>query len=359
MCTGSEGVALALCWTLRAEMMGKVAGPSGKQASLVTLLERLAGGMACSDRRDRVFALLGLASDANALGVEADYRKSYDEVLVDVTVRIIQQGNLYPLSVWTHKNLDAGQCLPTWVCRWPSVGEEQSLIFGGNAAGQMSADVRFSADRRCMHVSGTRVARILQPTLGFNFGLSRPLSVAELAQLVQLESVISTARTHLSTSIQHRSTADATLVHTILAGSVGLDIDSEGNQMMTAFLALVAMLRRHQQQLGEEDAKIELTTLIDSLPEDQKEHAYVIIRYEKTYGRVICFADCGRICLAPAQAQVGDIVAVFGSGHNLYVIRPAGNNYRYVGDAYMYGLMNGEAMEKDGWEKAIETFSLV
>jgi hypothetical protein len=75
--------------------------------------------------------------------------------------------------------------------------------------------------------------------------------------------------------------------------------------------------------------------------------------------RGICLTDNHRICLAPGHIQEGDIIVVFRGAPNLYVILPSGHGYLYVGDAYMYGVMDGELTEKEGWENSIEEFTLV
>ena len=66
----------------------------------------------------------------------------------------------------------------------------------------------------------------------------------------------------------------------------------------------------------------------------------------------------------PEHAEVGDRVVLFGDGRQLYVLRPekdgegGGKGYMYVGDAYMSGYMDGEAIEKEGWEGGIEVFEV-
>jgi hypothetical protein len=45
------------------------------------------------------------------------------------------------------------------------------------------------------------------------------------------------------------------------------------------------------------------------------------------------------------QAEKGDLVAAFEGTDRLFILRPAGERYRLVGDAYVDGLMEGEAYE--------------
>lgn len=65
-------------------------------------------------------------------------------------------------------------------------------------------------------------------------------------------------------------------------------------------------------------------------------------------------------CLVPRITTAGDIaVWITGSDHPT-ILRPHGNNYEVLGYAYMYGIMDGEAMEAWKADGAyVETFSLI
>ncbi|KAK5720306.1 hypothetical protein LTR15_007580 [Elasticomyces elasticus] len=52
----------------------------------------------------------------------------------------------------------------------------------------------------------------------------------------------------------------------------------------------------------------------------------------------------GRIGLGPKVARPGDIVAVVRGGPKPYVLRPHGEEYQYIGAAYVPGIMRGEAV---------------
>jgi hypothetical protein len=60
----------------------------------------------------------------------------------------------------------------------------------------------------------------------------------------------------------------------------------------------------------------------------------------------------GRIGLGPTDLRSGDIVCVLYSGSLLYVLRyePGSVITRLVGDAYVHGLMSGEALSLENRE---------
>ncbi|KAF9499148.1 HET-domain-containing protein, partial [Pleurotus eryngii] len=66
-----------------------------------------------ADRRDRIYGLLGLACDADTLGIEVDYTKTWEEVYTDATKRIINRGKIDVLSMVEYPKTSSR--LPSWV----------------------------------------------------------------------------------------------------------------------------------------------------------------------------------------------------------------------------------------------------
>jgi hypothetical protein len=63
------------------------------------------------------------------------------------------------------------------------------------------------------------------------------------------------------------------------------------------------------------------------------------------YGRAFCVTLNGRVCNAMNQPEKGDQIAAFEGADRLFILRPVGKRYRLIGDAYVDGLMKGEAYE--------------
>jgi hypothetical protein len=71
--------------------------------------------------------------------------------------------------------------------------------------------------------------------------------------------------------------------------------------------------------------------------------------------RRFCRTKTGRLCSMPDSIEVGDKVCLFHGGPFAYAIRPCGDGqYKFIGEAYLDGFMDGEAMELD-----IETETIV
>jgi hypothetical protein len=60
---------------------------------------------------------------------------------------------------------------------------------------------------------------------------------------------------------------------------------------------------------------------------------------------VWCMTESGRLCRAAEGVQVGDFVTVLYGGAYLYILRSCANQFNLVGDAYIHGLMEREAVD--------------
>jgi hypothetical protein len=85
---------------------------------LITYLERHRNFLA-TDPRDKVFAMLGIATDVSSrkFKVEADYSKNTKEVYLNLAKGMIESGNLYPLDIPRMIETDSA-FLPSWVPNW-------------------------------------------------------------------------------------------------------------------------------------------------------------------------------------------------------------------------------------------------
>ncbi len=62
-------------------------------------------------------------------------------------------------------------------------------------------------------------------------------------------------------------------------------------------------------------------------------------------GRSFCVTLNGRVCSAMNQPEKGDQIAAFEGADRLFILKPVRERYRLIGEAYVDGLMKGEAYE--------------
>lgn len=82
------------------------------------LLEVARQHTCASDPRDMVFALSGLASDWEELGIETDYSRPYEDVYIEVARQYIERGELSLLYQAQDRSLGVMTTLPSWAPDW-------------------------------------------------------------------------------------------------------------------------------------------------------------------------------------------------------------------------------------------------
>jgi hypothetical protein len=70
--------------------------------------------------------------------------------------------------------------------------------------------------------------------------------------------------------------------------------------------------------------------------------------------RVFAATKAGHWCLVREDARIGDVVVVINGAEVPMLLRPNGNGYRFVGECYVHGFMDGEAYAPDKKLKVME-----
>jgi hypothetical protein len=73
---------------------------------------------------------------------------------------------------------------------------------------------------------------------------------------------------------------------------------------------------------------------------------YLHEAHSMSYRRAFITMTKGNMGLAPNAAQPGDVVCIFFGCKVPYILRPVGEHYLFIGDAYIHDIMDGEAMEQ-------------
>lgn len=79
-----------------------------------------------------------------------------------------------------------------------------------------------------------------------------------------------------------------------------------------------------------------------------------------SYSRAMFVSESGYIGQGPRCLQTGDIICILYGGIVPFILRPEGHNFLLVGEAYVYGIMDGEAVQNDHkWGMEPEEFVIV
>ncbi|KAG4429435.1 hypothetical protein IFR05_015087 [Cadophora sp. M221] len=306
-----------------------------------------------TDPRDKVFALLGLASDT--LGIKADYSTDVNEVFTDAAVRIINERENLDIicqSQWqSFSNPKRRQGLPSWVpdFSWPGKGTflfAQRAIFG---SGRPKCKIPAQLKAGKMSLNGFLISPLslyiddFPPPIKNKYGY---LNVEETWAVVLgwwNKPLVSEEQSKL------------------------------GEDFFQAFWRTIAadrkrpylqsMRRLSEGDIAEDNALI--CAIQDGVEEPEKlgdMHCYSMI-WEMLESWRFCLTDSKHFSMIPSGSESGDIIVVLDGAKVPLVLRPVPRNdspdasvFSVVGGAYVHGLMDGEAIT-GGFEERAFTIS--
>ena len=301
--------------------------------ALLEALHRLRN-LRSSDARDKVYAPRNVASNLPLNMLVPDYRKSVKDVFIDVarTAMAMSDGSLDFLGYSCRPAEDAlhmGEIhtdLPSWIPDWRYRMEiwplsnshgldakDQKVIYRASGSDASIASI----DDDSLQVYGYPVDKI----------------------------------TWIS-SIWETDYFDCTYVKSWARGMDGSAMYNAGGTVSEAFnRTLVADISLDNRGRRARGAAVNWA-LVEGLPghgdhllKERMEAAITMC----SYGRRMCKTDKGYLGLVPAAAKIGDAIALFLGASVLHVLRKAQENqYHYVGESFVNGLMDGEIMSWPG-----------
>ncbi|KUJ08181.1 HET-domain-containing protein [Mollisia scopiformis] len=313
-------------------------------------------GKLATDPKDKVYALVGVSSSRNNFG-EIDYSQSERDIFTHTARHIISMSQ--KLDVIVVKQHDDNQYdLPSWVPDWTRPRKMQEAVGIGlhhhqpefQAAGDTVADVHFSSDGNGLSTTGLILDTI--KTVGMPYRKSgSPSDVGPALEIFHdwwnlfvgthsnsltsqavFGRTISCGNWDFEDEDMYASKLEAifTLSDEVLSGSdmLRLDPPSRSSTMVNS----VGSIADDDEQLdGDDDEeKTQLSTMLSA--------GLMMNR------RRLLLSMEGLVGLAPLNAMEGDIICVLFGCRFPVVLRPVSGHYVVIGEAYVDGFMNGEAM---------------
>jgi Heterokaryon incompatibility protein (HET) len=339
-----------------------------KYSDRTTLLKLLSFSkeMTASDPRDRIYALLALASDALELP-RPDYTLSVAAVYESFAAALIDKGygpDILALASSGAKN----HSYPSWVPAWEqtSVGlrlQELSTFSAGRDLGLFNV----SAGTSILSTQGLIVDTILKVLPPHIERASNDIAMfaelfAELLKLVRSTSTaIRTDPAVLESPFSYSSVADLHLIliqHLVLDYNGGtffdesLPIDKfqfDGHfkrELSTPEAPLLDADPSH-----DEDSDTLSEVLSDHLRRIHRQKGFYVFGCLQKIAQRGRFAITvtGRLCLLLTHAQAGDRIAIILGCRAPYVLRGDGDRFFDIGETYIRGLMHGEALDDESY----------
>ncbi|KAI0546654.1 heterokaryon incompatibility protein-domain-containing protein [Xylaria curta] len=312
----------------------------GRQSRLLDVLARFRY-TAATDPRDKIYGLLGLASDSH--GVIPDYEKSVKDVYIDffqTHVNETCQLDLLCQNPWgnrTHSSSNTGFDLPSWCPDFFSP-ESTTLLFAQRSifsAGSEYCDVpcQVSSQSR-LNLPGSILLGSLSSIYGEIDQISQPCQTipGNMPPEIRDEDINTS---HQLTYIHTGETAFQAYWRTMMADCEIYPTRRLGESSLDALRIVFDRWRKDPTKF---DNWVPLN------------HIQMLAKMGA--GWRFSITENGLYCMVPLVSEPGDLLAIVKGGKVPLVLRPTFpqetadvTEFRVVGPAYAHGFMSGEAAE--------------
>ncbi|KAF5568732.1 het-6-heterokaryon incompatibility [Fusarium napiforme] len=303
-----------------------------------------------TDQRDKVYSLFGLASECE------DLLQTPEGLKPDYTITAEQA---YCRGVLPEK-LDYTNCQPCQrgvLIGVISANTPARLGFPANynACSGRRAKLHKSSDDSTLQLDGARVDTI-QRAVCYNATCVSKEEFAEgfastLARILQAAMLLLTPQnvTEWLNNFIRTTTADQHRLH----GRLWDQTVADGSRYLLDLI---------QEISDPQPFSIVTAQLVDALNSTSLggiPAEYAALARNFGFNRSFIITEDGRMGLGPSDSRPGDDVTVLFGGEVLYILRPTGEHFSFVGESYIEGLMDGQAIDLCQKERAqIESISL-
>lgn len=281
----------------------------------------------CSDKKDRVYAVLSLLPERKRLGIHPDYTISAPDVFENIVLQQLKyDANLSMLCFCSTK--DRSRDIPSWVPDWSTDHKIRPFqIVSANLDARAHA---YSVSKGVLAVKGVCVTVVHE--IKNDFPRSIPEDRTESAKVF---------RQLLSTWVgQDHSDSNLSKLHslcvTLCAGLFSEKYIPSNHSWPT-----------YKDEHNYLTRLYEISLLESAEPPELCSSSLRVIRTINmmTRGRLLITTADGRLGLAPEGTLSGDLVSVIlGCGSPLILRSNNSLNYEVVGECYIDGIMAGETL---------------
>jgi hypothetical protein len=307
--------------------------------------------------RDRLFALLGLASDGNEAEFEPDYDSPLEDVVLKFARVFVRQGRgmqmLYRAGL-SHQSHRFPSWIPDWTIKKPSSlhdSSEGGVSFA--ASGPQQGKIKCIPDTDELLVEGYKVDEIESISTSSNVEQEWDAYFTEIDTIID-SAVLSPVR-HLSEDLKWMVPIAGVLWPKVAVPG-GLDLKS-------SYTALRNYLRGNQKGKGVEQnghcvdgtahptAHAMAVEHMAASSYQNQSASYVAALQDTLHGWRFVVTKKGYVGVVPNVAQVGDVVAILKGGRVPFILQKSearDGAFRLVGESYVHCLMNGGGLSLPG-----------
>ena len=327
----------------------------------------------CSDKRDKVFGLLGIATDTRSEDEEIrpDYESNVEEVYRRFVIWEIKKNHsLRSLSCASDRSKSVYE-LPSWVPDFSQLENTTNLMrfekrVDFNATKKAKPQARFSDEGDVLYLGGRAVDRI--HFVGETECID-PLSRDPDSNSLQAWHRNSGWLQECITITLQAEKAKARFAHYHRSNRVFQEIFGMADERYEEFWRTLTCSHNMKMLPGPAIHGIWMKSFVELVLKEESANAnWVEANHEWVQERLLdfqqihaviglmnnnrrfCSTTDGRIGLVPRSSAAGDLICVLYGGRVPYVLRPCEIGYSLIGECYIHGLMNGEAMDMEQME---------
>jgi hypothetical protein len=306
-------------------------------------------GCQAEDKRDRVYALLGMTEDADDPDLHISYSEPFSLVFERVARFLVRKAD--PMAVLYHPtNRFVSDAIPSWIPDWTSPILYSSLELQSDpqgerlykTSGSSKCRIAFGSDRRDLVVSGGFVDQIRKTGVGDLHRGTRQDAVPDEEYWEFLKQWLEEAQEMIN-DLDTYPTGEH--VYNAYWRTLIADIGPPKQRTSTPeFYNAFLVWRSRLIGIHAVDT--------DILGDDEitKFRKFDMMTRMTILGRRFGLSHAGYMCLLPAHAEEGDHIVVVLGGHTPLLLRRKGDCYSIVGDCYVHGLMDGQALGLKGFK---------
>ncbi len=335
-------------------------GRPGVGDSVVDILREMYvdKGMDATDERDRVFAVLGVASDSEQLGLRADYDvEDCSVIYAQVAKALIQKAGRLEVLSWSQFPKAQSRRfitpLPTWAPDWRSylAPSYHPLMVPGSGldplfspAGISSPSFLETADDNVLPMNGILLCTIEKVGDPWSDNHEAAHLLKHLAAIEELckESAAMGQSIYPSSDRQAQAIWRVPICDLYCHEYEPARCDRSGQPVGDLHTVVVQHSRWVASMGTSDDGRYE--EVHDTARKGNSYMTSMSFLGEKTP----FLAREGYVGTGPRNMAPGDVVVIFAGAHIPYILRRGVDRYwEYVGEAYCDGVMDGEAWDAD------------
>ncbi|SCO36508.1 related to heterokaryon incompatibility protein (het-6OR allele) [Fusarium fujikuroi] len=311
--------------------------------------------------RDHLFAVLGLSSANDDDLFRADYSCTFDEIVRRFGKAFVQRGQCMDLLYRARLNIQSSRFpswIPDWTTKFAFMGDEidySSLGMHSNglyaASGYTQCESWVSVDPKddCLGVRGRFIDKL--SWVGGDHVKHGPIHglIYRLQQSYDIITELEEASDYYWTGEPLRDVCWRMLVSNKTRRFSPVSSDF-GNRLLSKWHAMPALCKSLL-SLSADEARERLIEIIGLSCYEALYSCYTVYQIAKT--------ENGMIGLVPLLAEAGDQIYVLNGGVVPFVLRKGKrhrNGRRLVGECYIHGIMNGEAIQSECEETDVRLY---